>query len=103
MSDAPRLILKALTILAVGLAALAARADETPPLPALQESSFWQAEVDSGDMPPVAERLPEVPLVVDLAAKGHAIVMSSSRRRAAPSVIKAAPCAPWSPATATSA
>ena len=73
MSDAPRLILKALTILAVGLAALAARADETPPLPALQESSFWQAEVDSGDMPPVAERLPKVPLVVDLAAKGRTL------------------------------
>jgi len=37
----------------------------------LQESTFWQAEVDQGDLPPVAERVPDQPFVVDLAAKGR--------------------------------
>ncbi|MFT7595739.1 MAG: peptide/nickel transport system substrate-binding protein, partial [Paracoccaceae bacterium] len=37
----------------------------------LQESLFWQAEVDQGDLPPVADRLPDQPFVVDLAAKGR--------------------------------
>ncbi|PCH74767.1 MAG: peptide ABC transporter substrate-binding protein [Rhodobacteraceae bacterium] len=36
-----------------------------------QESTFWQDEVSRGDMPPVEERLPDVPLVVDLEAKGR--------------------------------
>ncbi|MGD9866174.1 MAG: ABC transporter substrate-binding protein [Pseudodonghicola sp.] len=40
-------------------------------LPALQESAFWQAEVTAGDLPPVQNRLPDVPLVVDLEAKGR--------------------------------
>ncbi len=39
--------------------------------PDLQETVFWQAEVNAGDMPPVAERLPAEPLVVDLAAKAR--------------------------------
>ncbi|CUH50107.1 ABC transporter substrate-binding protein [Ruegeria atlantica] len=39
--------------------------------PAPQESEFWQAEVSSGNLPPVAERLPAEPLIVDLAAKGR--------------------------------
>ncbi|ATG34536.1 putative extracellular solute-binding protein [Phaeobacter piscinae] len=38
---------------------------------ALVESGFWEQEVKSGDLPPIAERLPEVPLVVDLEAKGR--------------------------------
>jgi peptide/nickel transport system substrate-binding protein len=57
-----------LRILALLLALLAA------PLmaqTAYQESSFWAAEVRKGDLPPIAERLPEVPLVVDLEAKGR--------------------------------
>jgi peptide/nickel transport system substrate-binding protein len=37
----------------------------------LVESSFWKAEVDAGNLPPVAERIPDDPLVVDLAAKGR--------------------------------
>ncbi len=37
----------------------------------LKENSFWQDEVDVGDLPPVSERLPETPLVVDLEAKGR--------------------------------
>ncbi len=40
-------------------------------LPVPQESSFWSAEVNAGDLPPVSERLPKDPLVVDLAAKGR--------------------------------
>ncbi len=39
------------------------------PLP--QEATFWAMEVQSGNLPPVTERLPDVPLVVDLAAKGR--------------------------------
>ncbi len=40
--------------------------------PHFVESPFWQDEVSSGNMPPVSERLPDVPLMVDLAAKGRA-------------------------------
>ncbi len=40
--------------------------------PSFVESSFWQDEVTAGNMPPVSQRLPHVPLVVDLAAKGRA-------------------------------
>ncbi|KIC12578.1 peptide ABC transporter substrate-binding protein [Leisingera sp. ANG-M1] len=39
--------------------------------PDLQESKFWKSEVKAGYLPPVAERLPDVPLVVNLAAKGR--------------------------------
>ena len=52
--------------LVAALAPLAAAA-----LPPLQESAFWHDEIDSGDLPPVAERLPDTPLVVDLEAKGR--------------------------------
>jgi peptide/nickel transport system substrate-binding protein len=38
-----------------------------------QESSFWAAEVQSGNLPPVAQRIPEEPLIVDLAAKGRTL------------------------------
>jgi peptide/nickel transport system substrate-binding protein len=37
----------------------------------LQETSFWAQEVSKGDLPPVAERIPDVPLIVDLEAKGR--------------------------------
>ncbi len=50
------------------LAFLAAPAFAQVPL---QESAFWRAEVTAGDLPPIAERLPDVPLVVDLEAKGR--------------------------------
>ncbi len=42
-----------------------------PPLPTLHESTFWQHEVDNGDLPPVAERIPETPLVVDLESRNR--------------------------------
>ena len=47
---------------------LTAQADEIPPL---QESSFWAQEVKNGNLPPISERLPQNPLVVDLTAKGR--------------------------------
>lgn len=36
-----------------------------------QETAFWQDKVKAGELPPVADRLPEAPLIVDLAAKGR--------------------------------
>lgn len=39
--------------------------------PVLQEGAFWKAEVDSGDMPAVADRIPVNPFVVDLEARGR--------------------------------
>nr|WP_227271720.1 ABC transporter substrate-binding protein [Roseobacter sp. H9] len=36
-----------------------------------EESSFWAMEVSSGNLPPVSERLPLDPLIVDLEAKGR--------------------------------
>ncbi|SHJ49434.1 peptide/nickel transport system substrate-binding protein [Shimia gijangensis] len=44
----------------------------TSALAELGESSFWKAEVDAGNLPPVAERMPFAPLVVDLEAKDRA-------------------------------
>ena len=41
---------------------------QTPPV---RESSFWAAEVNAGDLPPAAARIPSEPLLVDLAAKGR--------------------------------
>ncbi|MEM6940072.1 MAG: ABC transporter substrate-binding protein [Pseudomonadota bacterium] len=37
----------------------------------LQETTFFSQEVASGDLPPVAERIPDAPLIVDLTAKGR--------------------------------
>ena len=59
-----RLVLAAL--LALGWLGTAAGA-----APVLQESSFWAQEVTAGTLPPVAERLPDTPLIVDLEAKGR--------------------------------
>ncbi|TYO85211.1 ABC transporter substrate-binding protein [Oceanicella actignis] len=57
-------------------AALAAAAGALPRIlraaPAPVEPPFLAARVASGALPPVAARLPEEPLVVDLAAKGRA-------------------------------
>lgn len=39
--------------------------------PQPQESPYWDSEVHLGRLPPVAQRLPATPLVVDLAAKGR--------------------------------
>ena len=37
----------------------------------VHESTFWAQEVDNGNMPPIEQRLPKQPLVVDLEAKGR--------------------------------
>jgi peptide/nickel transport system substrate-binding protein len=39
--------------------------------PVLKEPLFWELEVQRGDLPPIEERLPDVPLIVDLVAKGR--------------------------------
>lgn len=58
--------LKPLLAAAFCLAPLAAQAE-----PEVKESAFWESEVKAGYMPPAAKRIPDVPLVVDLAAKGR--------------------------------
>lgn len=58
-----RRLLASLALLAA-LAAPAAALD-------LRETPFWLPEVRAGHMPPIAERVPLEPLVVDLAAKGR--------------------------------
>ena len=58
--------LKPILAAALCLAPLTAQAG-----PEVQESAFWRSEVKAGYMPPAAKRIPEVPLVVDLAAKGR--------------------------------
>jgi peptide/nickel transport system substrate-binding protein len=52
-------------------AALGLLALPTHALPQLQESNFWSQEVNAGDLPPVSERIPSEPLVVNLSAKGR--------------------------------
>ena len=69
MFDRPRrFLLTAAAALAAALIPLAAAAQPAP-----KESVFWSEEVEAGDLPPVAERLPDAPLVVDLEAKGRAL------------------------------
>src|SRR5210317_1328983 len=53
-------------LLLVGLMAIPAFAQ-----PVVQESRFWQDEVSKGAMDPAADRIPDVPLIVDLEAKGR--------------------------------
>lgn len=67
MFDFPR---RTLFLAASGVFAsfMASAAESIPPL---QESAFWQAEVDAGDLPPVDERIPDQPVIVDLEAKGR--------------------------------
>lgn len=67
-----RCLTTAATVLALSFVAQSTAAQSVE-LPALQESVFWQAEVTNGDLPPVAERLPDVPLVVNLEAKGRTL------------------------------
>ena len=40
-------------------------------IPDLQESAFWKSEVENGNLPPVQDRIPQEPLIVDLSAKGR--------------------------------
>ncbi|WP_050603071.1 ABC transporter substrate-binding protein [Ruegeria sp. 6PALISEP08] len=54
---------------ALALSGMLPATAETLPTP--QESAFWSTEVDAGNLPPIEERIPKEPLVVDLAAKGR--------------------------------
>ncbi|TNJ47740.1 ABC transporter substrate-binding protein [Phaeobacter sp. B1627] len=54
--------------LSLALSALPLAASDRP-LP--QESEFLRAEVEAGTLPPVAERIPATPLVVNLTARGR--------------------------------
>ncbi|MGX9352020.1 ABC transporter substrate-binding protein [Shimia sp. W99] len=56
---------KHLFAIAMSLSATLAGATE------VQESAFWKAEVDLGNLPPVADRVPSEPLIVDLERKGR--------------------------------
>ncbi len=58
-------------LLLVTAAALATGPVLAAPLPQLQEGSFWADEVTRGDLPPIAERIPSEPLVVDLESRGR--------------------------------
>lgn len=66
MFESPRRFL-----LGAAASLLAAPVLAAPPVPDAVESSFWSAEVERGDLPPVAERLPSEPLVVDLESRGR--------------------------------
>ncbi|QDL91397.1 ABC transporter substrate-binding protein [Paroceanicella profunda] len=60
----------------IGLLFLLGLAMAAPPgqaAPALQETPLFAKDVAAGKLPPVAERVPEDPLVVDLAARGRSI------------------------------
>ena len=39
--------------------------------PVVKESPFWESDVKNGNLDPAAARIPDVPLVVDLEAKGR--------------------------------
>ena len=39
--------------------------------PTVKESAFWSAEVERGELPPAAERVPNDPKIIDLTAKGR--------------------------------
>lgn len=65
-------LLRSIALVILGfLAAPNASYAKTPSLPPLQESAFWQSEVDLQHLPPISERLPDIPLIVDLEAKGR--------------------------------
>ena len=51
------------------LVALGAATVTAEPIP--QEGAFWRTEVESGVLPPVGARLPQTPLIVDLAQSGR--------------------------------
>ncbi|MEX0316495.1 MAG: ABC transporter substrate-binding protein [Ruegeria sp.] len=58
-------------VLAASLALAGLIPARAEPIPPLQESAFWKSEVEMGDLPPVEERIPDDPVIVDLAAKGR--------------------------------
>lgn len=65
-----KMIPKALGTLGFIAAACAVSAN---PMPELKETTFWADSVGHGELPPVEERVPGQPLIVDLEAKGRLI------------------------------
>lgn len=59
------------TLLPITLVIASALSPAAIAAPMMHENEFWQAEVDSGDLPPVAERIPDEPFVVDLETRGR--------------------------------
>ena len=57
--------------LAAAIAVVGTLPATAQPVPDLQEGAFWKTEVDAGNLPPVQDRIPADPLVVDLPAKGR--------------------------------
>ncbi len=67
-------ILKPVSLLLACALAFPALADpemRAPKNSPWHESEFWEDQVDYGILPPIDERLPEQPLIVDMAAKGR--------------------------------
>ncbi|MFV0475402.1 MAG: ABC transporter substrate-binding protein [Pikeienuella sp.] len=64
-----RALIAAIALLAGASAALAQERPAATP----QETPFFEALIATGALPPVAERLPKEPLVVDLEARGRSI------------------------------
>ncbi|QBF30678.1 ABC transporter substrate-binding protein [Thalassococcus sp. S3] len=52
---------------------IACLAQPTLARPVLQETPFWSDEVEKGDMPAIDERVPDLPLIVELEAKGRTL------------------------------
>lgn len=62
---------KTLQILLFAATSAISLANPAKSQPTYQESAFWLSEVEAKHLPPVTERLPLTPLVVDLPAKGR--------------------------------
>ena len=50
-------------------------------LPELQETGFWADSVDNNVLPPIADRVPETPVVVDMAERGRDFGMQGGTLR----------------------
>jgi peptide/nickel transport system substrate-binding protein len=62
-------VIRILGLLAVFLAGSIAPALAADPVPALVETPMYEQDVAAGKLPPVAQRVPQVPSVVDMAAE----------------------------------
>lgn len=62
-----------IAFLSLFLVTLSSQAQVPPTVPALKETPFFAERVARGELPPIGERLPAKPLVVDLEARGRRI------------------------------
>lgn len=69
----PNVLRSTLTRIGASLSVLLALATLPAGAQTPQEAPFFQPHVDAGDLPPVLERMPSEPLVVDISAKGREI------------------------------